>query len=125
MFIAFILLSGGNFAFAIAHNDCIMVENGYVECEMDCCGENPSLDENTDPKVVIKDESRSCCEVHVEKSMEQDVTLPVVLKMSEISKLFSITLSSAALLNENSGAIPVIHKFKTSNILLTTSILRI
>ncbi len=125
IFIAFLLLSGGNFAFAIAHGDCIMVENGYITCEMDCCKENPCLEENNDGKVIIKDNSKSCCEVHVEKSMEQDVTLPVVLKKSEISKLFSFTLHSTSLVNETSGAIPVIHKFKTSNIPLINSNLRI
>ena len=125
LFIAFILLSGGNFAFALAHGDCVMVENGYISCEMECCEEAPCLEDEIDSRVLIKDDSKSCCQVHVEQSMEQDITLPVVVKNPEISKIYSFSLSSDIFLNESSALVPVIHKFKTSNILLITTSLRI
>jgi hypothetical protein len=124
IFIAFILLSGGNFAYAIAHGDCVQVSNGYITCEMECCEDNPCVDDEGG-KVILKDDSKSCCQLHIEQTVEQDLTLPVILKKTEISKLFSFNLISTITLNESTGFVPVIHKFKTSNILLTTSILRI
>ncbi len=122
---AFILLSGGNFAYAVSHIDCIFINNGYITCEMDCCKEDPCADDENSSKVIIKDDSKSCCQVHIEKSMEQDVSLPVLIKKTENTKVFFFSLISAVTVNESAGFIPVIHKFKTSNILLTTSVLRI
>lgn len=125
IFIAFILLSGGNFAYAIAHSDCIQVSNGYISCEMDCCKETPCSEDENAGKVIIKDDSKSCCQLHIEQTVEQDLTLPVILKKTEISKLFTFNLIQISKLNESTGFVQVIHKFKTSNILLTTTILRI
>ncbi|MEO8514917.1 MAG: hypothetical protein ABI543_15265 [Ignavibacteria bacterium] len=125
IFIAFILLSGGNFAFAISHGDCIFVNHGYITCEMECCDEVPCEDEAQSGIVVIKDDSKSCCEVHLEQSMEQDITMPVIAKKQDLSKTLIINLSPAAVFFQSTGIMPVIHKFKTSNILLFTSILRI
>ena len=125
LFIAFILLSGGNFAFALAHGDCIMVENGYITCEMECCEEAPCVEDVTGEKELIKDDSKSCCQIHIEESMEQDVTLPVVVKKPEISKIYSFNICSDIFLNISSALVPVIHKFKTSNIFLITTSLRI
>ncbi len=119
------MLSGGNFAFALATGDCIFIDNGYITCEMECCKENPCIEDEDHGKVVIKDDSKSCCEVHVEKSMERDITLPVIVKKIQISKLFLVNLHSINIINESSAFVPVIHKFKTTNILLFTSILRI
>lgn len=92
---------------------------------MDCCKENPCVDDENGSKVIIKDDSKSCCQVHIEKSIEQDVSLPLLIKKTENTKVFFFNLISTVTVNESSGYIPVIHKFKTSNILLTTSILRI
>ncbi len=92
---------------------------------MDCCKDNPCADDDNGGKVILKDDSKSCCQVHIEKSMEQDVSLPVLVKKTEISKVFSFNLISISTINESQGYVPVIHKFKTSYILLTTSILRI
>jgi hypothetical protein len=102
-----------------------MVENGYISCEMECCEEAPCLEDEIDSRVLIKDDSKSCCQVHIEESMEQDITLPVVVKNPEISKIYSFDISSDIFLGESSGSVPVIHKFKTSNIILITTSLRI
>lgn len=92
---------------------------------MECCIEIPCDDEGNNGKVQIKDNFNSCCEVHVEKSMEQDVTLGVLVKKIQISKSFLINLNFITIINESTGFVPVIHKFLTSNIFLTTSNLRI
>ncbi|MCC6865523.1 MAG: hypothetical protein IT280_05125 [Ignavibacteria bacterium] len=124
VFAAFILLTGGNFAYALAHSDCILVDEGYITCEMECCKKNPCIEDFKDIP-VIKDNSKSCCQLHIEQTVEQDITMPVVTKTADISKfIFSeheLNLTSIDIV----GSPQVIHKFKTSNIFLTVSNLRI
>jgi hypothetical protein len=123
--IALVLLSGGNFAFALAHSDCFISAKGHITCEMECCKENPCAEEENQGEVQINDDSDSCCKIHIEQSMEQDITLPVIAKNPEHSKTFLYFINPSVIVNQTTGLLPVIHKFKTSNILLITSILRI
>ncbi len=122
---AFIMLAGGNFAYAIATWDCTRVNNGYITCEMDCCKENPCLEEEAKDVHVIKDDSKSCCQLHIEQSVEQELSMPVINKTSELSK-FIIAAPELQLTSiDTFGSRQVIHKFKTTNIFLTVSNLRI
>jgi len=119
------MMAGSNFAYALATWDCIRVDNGYITCEMECCKENPCLDDESKDIPVIKDDSKSCCQVHVEQSTEQDISMPVLNKTFDISK-FIIAAAELKLISTDSfGSRQVIHKFKTTNIFLTVSNLRI
>lgn len=119
------MLAGGNFVFALAHGDCFISSHGHITCEMECCQENPCLEEDEDGIVMIADESDSCCKTHIDQAMEQDVTLPLISNSTELSK----TIFQSAELAQNNpdpkGFTSIIHKHKTTNILLITSVLRI
>jgi len=119
------MLAGGNFVFALAHADCFISSHGHITCEMECCQENPCIEENEDGVVKITDESDSCCKTHIDQAMEQDVTLPLISNSTELSK--TIFQSNSLALNnpESKGYVSFIHKHKTTNILLITSVLRI
>ncbi len=119
------MLAGGNFVFALAHGDCFISSHGHITCEMECCQENPCIEEDEDGIVVIADESDSCCKTHIDQAMEQDVTLPIISQNTELSKTIFSNIDHAANTVDPKGFISIIYKHKTTNILLITSVLRI
>ncbi|HMT11409.1 MAG TPA: hypothetical protein PKA39_07275 [Ignavibacteria bacterium] len=125
IFIALLMLSGGNFVFALAHGDCFIGSDVHITCEMECCQENPCIDDETSGKVEITDETNSCCKTHVDEALTGDIPLPVIAKscdnISSLADLPAVEL----LFPQSNGLCAMIHKNKTTNILLTTSILRI
>ncbi len=122
---AIVMLAGGNFIYAIAHGDCVQVAGGYISCEMECCKESPCIEDLLDKTEKIKDDSRSCCQLHIEQSVEQELTMPVPNKTSELSKVLFSAPVLITTTEDTSGSPQVIHKFKTTNIFLTVSNLRI
>ncbi|HMQ98591.1 MAG TPA: hypothetical protein PKE39_06165 [Ignavibacteria bacterium] len=125
MFVALIMLAGGNFTFALAHGDCLISSEMHITCEMECCKENPCITDDLDGEVEIADESNSCCKTHVDEALTGDVPLPVLANNSENLKSFGAVTGTEFLFSENSGFHSFIHKHKTTNILLITSVLRI
>lgn len=123
--ITLLLLSGGNFVFALAHGDCIIDSNGHISCEMESCYEIPYDDEENNGEVQIKNDSYSCCNVHIEQSLKQVFTLRIIAKKPELSKTFLFNINTASILNVSSRFFPVFEKFKTTNIFLVVSNLRI
>ncbi len=123
---AALLLVMGNFSVALAHINCRISDSRHSECEMECCQEGACCsEEENEHAVEIKDKNDSCCEVHVEKSMEQDITMPVITAGVEKNNVnFVILTLKPHILN--SQFFPVtIHKLKTTNIFLAVSNLRI
>jgi hypothetical protein len=120
------MLSGGNFAWAVSHSDCITVKNGYITCEMECCKDTPCLDDFEKKPVQISDDSDPCCKLHYEQSTEQDFTMPVLNSpIPEKNKQFVSVIQSYTC-SFSSDYFPLVtHKLKTSNIILTISNLRI
>ncbi len=119
------MLAGGNFVFALAHGDCFISSHGHITCEMECCQENPCIEEDEDGIILIADESDSCCKTHIGQAMEQDVTLPIISQNTELSKTIFSNIDQAANTVDPKGFTSIIHKHKTTNILLITSVLRI
>ena len=119
------MLAGGNFVFALAHGECFIGSHGHITCEMECCQENPCLEEDEDGIILIADESDSCCKTHIDQAMEQDVTLPIISHNTELSKTIFSNIDQAANTVDPKGFTSIIHKHKTTNILLITSVLRI
>ena len=122
---ALIMLSGGNFAYAVATGDCIRVEKGYITCEMECCKENPCLDDEDKDIPVIKDDSRSCCQLHVEQSIEQDIFLPLLNKTVNLDKFVLPSPVSKLTLTDDNGSLIMIQKFKPPAPCRAFTILRI
>lgn len=124
--LSFVLLTSGNFAFAVSHLECIGDEAGHHKCEMECCQKDDCCTGEGGQKAVeIKDENGSCCEVHIEKSMEQDITLPVITAGPEKNNIEFIVLTLKPHILNSQFFPVIIHKLKTTNIFLTISNLRI
>ncbi len=123
--ISVLILSGGNFVYAIAHGDCIIGEHGHTTCEMECCKTDPCAEDEADGTVKIVDESDSCCKTHIGQATEQDTPVLIHAEKTFISKFIVNTGNPEMNLPDTDIFRRVIHKFKTTNILLTTSILRI
>lgn len=125
IFTAFIMLAGGNFAYALAHGDCLISSDKHITCEMECCKENPCIEDDSDGMVEITDESGTCCKTHIDGALAGDFPLPVSAGKTENIKASITFIFTEYLFNESSGFSAVIHKHKTTNILLITSVLRI
>lgn len=119
------MLAGGNFVFALAHGDCFISSHGHITCEMECCQENPCIEEDEEGLVMIADETDSCCEIHIDQAIEQHLTLPIISHNTELSKTIFSNIDQAANTFGPKGFTSIIHKHKTTNILLITSVLRI
>lgn len=119
------MLAGGNFVFALAHGDCFISSDVHITCEMECCRENPCLEDENEGTVEITDETNSCCKTHIDEAMAGDVSLPVLSNNSENLKSFAFIAGTEYLFSEVHGFSALIHKHKTTNILLITSVLRI
>lgn len=119
------MLAGGNFVFALAHGDCYIGSHGHITCEMECCKENPCIEEDEDVIILISDESDSCCKTHIDQAMEHDVTLPIISRNPELPNTIFSNIDQQANSIEPKGFTAIIHKHKTTNILLITSVLRI
>lgn len=124
IFIALVMLSGGNFAYALAHGDCIINSNGHQTCEMECCKESDCCKDDS-KTVLIKDVGNSCCVVHTEQSLEQDYRMPIISQKPELAKAFFNTIDVTDNISTSIRYIQVSHKFITTNIFLTVSNLRI
>jgi hypothetical protein len=125
IFTAFVMLAGGNFVFALAHGDCFISSHVHITCEMECCQENPCIEEDEDGIIIIADESDSCCKTHIDEAMEKDVTLPLITNNTELSKSIFANVDQVLSNADPKGFASIIHKHKTTNILLITSVLRI
>ncbi|MBL8016705.1 MAG: hypothetical protein JNK43_05490 [Ignavibacteria bacterium] len=123
--IALLILSGGNFVYALAHGDCIIGEHGHTTCEMECCKTDPCADDEADGTVKIVDESSSCCKTHIGQAAQQDTPVLTHAEKTFVSKFIVNTGDTKITLPDTGLFRRVIHKFKTTNILLSTSILRI
>ncbi len=119
------MLAGGNFTFALAHGDCLISSEMHITCEMECCKENPCLEDETEGIIEITDESNSCCKTHIDEALAGDVSLPVLVNNSENLKSFAWIAGTEYLFSEVNGFSKILHKYKTTNILLITSVLRI
>ncbi len=119
------ILPGGNFIFALAHVDCFISSHGHITCEMECCEENPCLEEDEEGIILVADESDTCCKTHIDQAMEQDVTLPVISTGSEFSKIIFANVHPLFNNTDPKGFTSILHKHKTTNILLISSVLRI
>lgn len=122
--ISLIILSGGNFVYAIAHGDCIIGEHGHSMCEMECCKIDPCAEDEANGVVKIVDESDSCCKTHIGQAAEQDTP---VLHLNKTTTSKIVIAGGIATVDQldTKGYNPVIHKFKTTNILLINSVLQI
>ncbi|MBN8586662.1 MAG: hypothetical protein J0M37_16360 [Ignavibacteria bacterium] len=126
IFVAFLMLAGGNFVFALAHGDCFISSHGHITCEMECCQENPCLEEEEEENTILTSvETDSCCQTHIDQAIEQDITLPVISHNTELSKTIYSNIDKVSNNIEPNGFIAFIHKHKTTNILLINSVLRI
>ena len=123
--VALLILSGGNFVYAIAHGDCIIGEHGHSTCEMECCKTDPCAEDEADGTVKIVGESDSCCKTHIGQAAEQDTPVLLHVNKTVIAKFFVNACQLEITLPGSDVYRRVIHKFKTTNILLSTSILRI
>ncbi len=124
--LSLLLLSGGNFAFALTHGDCIIVSNEHSTCEMECCLEIPCGDEENNGEVQIKDVSYLCCNVHIEQNMQQDYyTMPLISKTTYPAKIILFSTINSQNFNSLNVPILIIQNFKTTNIFLVVSNLRI
>lgn len=118
------MLAGGNFAFAIAHGDCFIGIEKHITCEMECCTENPCLDE-FDSGVSIADTEDACCKTHVEEAIDQDFSPPIITKLSENLKYFNSIFLLSERTETRTYTSSVKQKFKTADITLLTSNFRI
>jgi len=123
--ISLLILSGGNFIYAIAHGDCIIGDHGHTTCEMECCKSDPCAEDEADGTVQIVDESNSCCKTHIGQAAQQDTPVLIHAEKTFIAKVIVNTGDNKVTLPDTGLFRRIIHKFKTTNILLTTSILRI
>jgi len=124
LIIAFIMFAGGNFAFALAHNGCIISTESHVTCEMECCTDTPCIDEFAGI-VVLVDGSGSCCTTHVEEALHQDFTPPVVTKLTDTFKYLKSEFVFSERTDRAVFQALVNQKFITSDITLLTSNFRI
>ena len=124
IFIALLILSGGNFVFAIAHSDCLISSDMHITCEMECCKIDPCAEDEDNGIVKIVDESDSCCKTHIDQAAEQDTPVLHINKNTTSKTVVTAGIVTVDQL-DTKGYNPVIHKFKTTNILLINSVLQI
>ncbi len=125
IFIALLILSGGNFVFALAHSDCMISSEMHITCEMECCKENPCIEDEAGGIVEISDETDSCCKTHIDEAFTGDVPLPVFTNSFENLNPINTLSGTEFLFPEANQFSTLVHKHKTTNILLITSVLRI
>lgn len=89
--------------------------------ESDCCLQETAAGNTPE---ILKDND-GCCVVHIEEASVQNFVLPVIGASAEKIKMhFNVSVLPAELFSGNSFT-PLTEKFKTSNIYLTVSNLRI
>lgn len=123
------MLTSGNFAYAVTHLDCI-VDDGFAhhKCEMECCQESDCCGQEEQQAYSGESitEDGSCCEVHIEQAIEQDFAILQAANTSENIKTDILAVNSNSVTEYKSEYIRVItHRFKTTNIYLSVSNLRI
>ena len=122
------MLFTGNFAFAVTHLDCMVDDMAHHECEMECCKEGDCCNEESEAsdfavKITSDD---NCCDVHIEQAAEQDNATITITKTPEKLKYQSLKTDLTADNTYSSEYFGLItHKFKTTNIYLSVSNLRI
>jgi hypothetical protein len=127
LLLSLVIFSGGNFAFAISHFDCTTSNDIHLKCEMECCQQSDCCKQ--DPASAVSPEILSdndgCCVIHIEEASAQNLVLPVIKLNSDKNKIYlNVSVLPAEMLLGKTF-IPVTQKFKTSNIYLTVSNLRI
>jgi len=123
--IALLMLSGGNFVYALAHGDCFISENGHSTCEMECCQEDPCDTDTAEATVNIVDDSDSCCKTHIEQTVMQDTPVLLLLNKTETNRTNTTLETVQSALQDQKFFFTTIHKLKTTNILLITAAFRI
>jgi hypothetical protein len=120
------VLFTGNFALAVTHLDCIMEEEAHHKCEMECCAQSDCCESETNEQGAPEITAEGCCEVHIEQAVHQDYTLPLISKNPDKLK-YEIAKSGISSECEFKTAYfsLVTHQFKTTNIYLSVSNLRI
>lgn len=121
------VLFTGNFAFALSHLDCIMEEEAHHKCEMECCAQGDCCEseaaEQTSAATISGDK---CCEVHIEQAVHQNYTLPLLTKNPDKLKYEIAKSGFSSECEFKTGYFSIVtHQFKTTNIYLSVSNLRI
>ncbi len=116
----------GNFAVAFMHLQCRINDSSHSTCEMECCAEDSCCEVEDESAVKITDENGSCCETHIEQAVEQDNAVLVINNPGDNLKysVRTFTLCSDNILCSE-GFSEITHKFKTTNIPIEFSNLRI
>lgn len=118
------MLTSGNFAYAVSHSDCLSDETGHHKCEMECCIEKDCFTEDQ-KAAAITDESSGCCQTHIEKAVEQEDAVLIVNKTGDVQKHPVCSLGVCISIFSSLDFSVVTHKFKTTNIPVEFSNLRI
>lgn len=122
------MLLTGNFAYAVTHLDCIVDDVTHHECEMECCKEGnccSTEEEQTNLAESLASDDM-CCEVHIEQAIEQDYAVLLIEKTTEKQfKSSAVTASVTSIQSKQDYTNLITHRFKTTNIYLSVSNLRI
>jgi len=117
VFLVATMLFTGNFAFAIAP----------LDCEMECCEANScEIEENADSVATPVFSNDNCCVVYIEQAVEQDHAILLIAKNFNNPNYENFKIGLTILPEYKQDYIRLItHKFKTTNIYLSVSNLRI
>jgi hypothetical protein len=124
--LSLLILMTGNFTYAITHLDCEIDNDLHRLCEMECCSESACFEsENYEISVNVSDDKK-CCEIHEDKTIEADHSLPPVKQFTEKVKFGNTftNIKSSISATPNSFCL-ITYKLKSTNIYLTVSSLRI
>lgn len=125
---AVVLFSTGNFSYAVSHMDCIIgVGLAHHECEMECCVESDCCTGEELPESAVESiGSEKCCEIHIDQAGPQDYAILQFAKTNEIVKTNPLNTADVFISKKNSEYFNIFtHRFKTTNIYLSVSNLRI
>ena len=115
------MLFTGNFAYALT----------FEKCEMECCGEKSCCDDGTEETsgnnaVKITSVEDTCCEVYIEQAVEPDHATLIVTKTTNNPNSEAVKIGITVHVDHQQDYTRAItHKFRTSNIYLSVSNLRI
>lgn len=123
------LIFSGNFSYALTHIDCL-IDNGIAhhKCEMECCKESDCCGEEEPalPGELIASDENNCCTVHFDQAVQHDDAILIAAKTSDNIKTDVLKADDGLASIYSSEYFKVItHRFKTTNIYLTVSNLRI
>ncbi len=122
------MLFTGNFAFAVTHLDCMADNNAHHKCEMECCIEGDCCpdEEITNSATGAMITGNSCCEVHIEQAVLQDDAILLITKTPDNRKFETLKTGLSVQQDYKQDFTRLTtHRFKTTNIYLSVSNLRI